>query len=424
MINFTTGSTPRPLCLVVVGIAAMMFAGGRGASAAGDPKPSGGATLPAGTILHLHLKTTVSTKTSKEGQEITASLVREATLQDGVALPLGSTLHGIVERCSQPETPDQRAQLLLSFRQIDIAGEGTLKLKGHVTAVSNARESLLADGTIVGVLETEAPVSLLGGVLQKIGERNSSIGDQIQKQKIGQVNTAIELPAGSDLRFTLTEPLTVKRLVATSPGRLPGGMHEIVASVLTDAPQRAQNKENKPGDPINLVLVGTQQEIEQAFRQAGWTEPKRKNQESILRTVGAVMSDEGYGSAPVSDLYLFGRREDLAFQKTLNTFNKRHHLRLWQTTTHAPDGRPVWLAAATHDIGLDIHPGVVSHSTDPDLDDERAQVGADLVEGGAVQATEFVMPPNPLSKGMTATGGAWHTDGRLLAIALKPGVVQ
>lgn len=378
------------------------------------------ATVPAGTILHLHLKTAVSTKTSKEGQPITATVVREVLIANGVALPLGSTLHGVVERCAQPADADKRAELLLSFHQIDVAGSGTLALKGQLSGVSNARESLLADGTIVGVLQTEAPVSYLGGILQKIGGMNSTIGDQIQKQKIGQVNTSIELPPGSDLLYTLAEPLTVARLYASSgSGRLPGSLHEAVTSTLYDAPQRAESEKRQPGDPINLVFVGTAQEIERAFQQAGWTEPKKTNQQSIWKTATAVINNDGYGTAPISDLYLFGRKEDLAFEKTLNTFNKRHHLRLWQTASRASDGRPIWLAAATHDIGLDVHPGVVSHATDPDLDDERAQVGADLVDGGNVQATELVTPPSPLSKGMTATGGAWHTDGRLLAIDLK-----
>ena len=194
-----------------------------------------------------------------------------------------------------------------------------------------------------------------------------------------------------------------------------------MANVLADAPKRAASKDNRPGDPINLVFVGTAQEIEQAFHQAGWTEPKKKNQQSIWKTAQAVINNDGYNAAPVSDLYLFGRKEDLAFEKTLNTFNKRHHLRLWQTPASAPDGRPIWLAAATHDVGIDVHPGVVSHATDPDLDDERAQVGSDLFWSGAVQAAELIAPPNPLSSGMTATGGAWHTDGRLFVIDLKAG---
>ena len=411
---------PRPVIVyagffsLVVGICGLSI---MPAGAAGAP------AISAGTVLYLHLQTAVSTKTSQPGQPITANLARELEVQGGIAIPLGSTLKGTIEKCSQPNQSDQRAQLLLRFDQLTIPGQGDFPLKGHLSEVSNAREKLLADGTIVGVLESETAASLLSGPLQKLGQMDSTVNAQIQKQRIAQVNTAIEFPVGTDLQFTLTEPVRLKSVVPSSgPGRLPVSLRSSVAKVLADAPKRAESKDNHPGDPINLVFVGTAQEIEQAFHQAGWTEPKKKNQKSIWKTAEAVINDEGYDAAPVSDLYLFGRKEDLAFEKTLNTFNKRHHLRLWQTQATAPDGRPLWLAAATHDIGIDVHPGVVSHATDPNLDDERAQVGFDLIGGGGVQAAELVAPPNPLSKGMTATGGAWHTDGRLFVIDLKAGL--
>ena len=382
-------------------------------------------TLPAGTILYLHLQTAVSTKTSKQGQAVAASLAREVGVEGGIAIPFGSTLGGTIEKCTQPTASDQRAELLLSFVQLTIPGEGTFPVKGHLSGVSNARETLQADGTIVGVLESETPASMLSGVLQKLGQIDTSVNDQIQKQKIGVVNTAVEFPVGTDIQFTLTEPLILKSLVPSAgPGQLPANLRTSVANVLADAPKRAASKDNRPGDPINLVFVGTVQEIEQAFRQAGWAEPKKKNQQSIWKTAQAVINDDGYDAAPVSDLYLFGRKEDLAFEKTLNTFNKRHHLRLWQTSMNAPDGRPIWLAAATHDVGIDVHPGVISHATDSNLDDERSQVGYDLYLGGAVQAAELIAPPNPLSNGMTATGGAWKTDGRLFVIDLKGGAAS
>jgi hypothetical protein len=337
-----------------------------------------------------------------------------------VAIPYGATLGGRIEKCSQPTDSSQASELLLSFGQLTIPGEGTFTVKGHLSAVSNAREQMNSDGTIVGVLQSQTPASLLSGALQKLGNMNSSINDQIQKQKIGQVNTAIELPVGADLQFTLTEPLKLNRLLASAgPNQLSAPLRASVAQALADAPKRAASKDNRPGDPINLVFVGTQQDIERAFQQAGWSEPKKKNDTSIWKTAQAVINDDGYDAAPVSDLYVFGRKEDLAFEKTFNTFNKRHHLRLWHTTATAPDGRPIWVAAATHDVGIDVHPGVISHATDPDLDDERAQVSSDLFAAGGVEAAELIRPPNPISSGVTATGGKWHTDGRLFVIDVK-----
>jgi len=412
-----------PLAIVVLTLACILLSvcpsSGAPWPAPSEPPPDA-ATLPSGTVLYLHLKDAVSTKTAKDGQAVVASLAREAEVEGGTLIPFGSTLNGTIEKCSQPTTSDQRAELRFNFNSLAIPGEDSVTVKGHISAVSNARETLLADGTITGVLESETPATLLTGVLAKLGQMDSSVNDQIQKQRIGQVNTAIELPAGADLQFMLDAPLTLKHVVRSAgPQRVPSDLRTNVEKLLADAPKRAQSRDNHPGDPINLVFVGTAQEIERAFQQAGWIEPKKKNQQSIWKTAQAVINDEGYNAAPVSDLYVFGRKEDLAFEKTLDTFNKRHHLRLWQTQATAPDGRPIWLGAATHDVGIDVHPGVVSHATDPNLDDERAQVGYDLFTSGGLQAAEFIAPLNPLSSGQTATGGAWHTDGRLFLLDIK-----
>jgi len=381
---------------------------------------TGTPTLSAGTVLHLRLQTAVSTKTSKTGGAIAAELAREADLRGETVLPYGTTFKGAIKTCSPPAASGDRAQLLLSFSQLTVPGEGDFALQGRLSGISNARENLLANGTVVGVLESETPASLLGGLLARLGQADSTINDEIQKQKIGQVNTAVELPAGADLEFTLTGPLVLKRFVPSAgPAPLSFATQALVESALADAPQRAASKDHHPGDPINLVFIGSAQEIEHAFREAGWIEPKRKTGQSIWKTTEAVINDDGYNAAPVSDLYVFGRRQDLAFEKTLDTFNKRHHLRLWKSAASTPDGRPIWLGAATHDIGIDIHLGVISHATDPDLDDEGAQVGSDLFLGGQVQAAGFVTPRAPLSSGWTATGGAWHTDGKLYVIDLK-----
>ena len=380
------------------------------------------ASVPAGTVLYVRLLTPVSTKTSKKGDAVSAVIAREVTAQGGVAIPIGANLKGRIEKCEPPSTPDQHAELLLNFTELDITGEKSLKIDGHLSGVSNARETVQPDGTILGVLQTEAPVTLLSGALKKLGNMDPSIAQEIEKQKIGQVDTSISYAAGTDLQFTLTQALGVAQILPSAgPGPLPSELGASLSVFLAQAPERSMSKDDKPGDPVNLVFIGTTQEIEQAFGKAGWSEPKTKSGQSIADTVRAVMNDEGFGAAPVSDLYLYGRKEDLAFEKMLNTFNKRHHLRLWQSAVKAPDGRPIWLGAATHDTGIDVHPGVVSHATDPDLDDERSQVQADLVASGAVQAAGLVTRPNPLTSGFTATGGAWHTDGRLLAVDFKAG---
>jgi hypothetical protein len=243
-----------------------------------------------------------------------------------------------------------------------------------------------------------------------------------EEKAFGKSDTSINYGPGTDITLVLDKPLSLAELpLFASFNQLPTGVPDAVARMLQDAPQRASGKDGKPGDPLNLVVIGNISEIREVFKQAGWSEAERKTGKAVWDTVRAVAGDQGFGRAPVSDLYLFGHREDLAFEKMLNTFLKRHHMRLWRTAATTPDGREIWLGAATHDTGLDVHPGVVSHQIDPDLDAERAKVGADLRVTGLVTAEQLVTRANPLSQGLTATGGAWKTDGRLLVICVTLG---
>lgn len=380
---------------------------------------AGDATLPAGAKLFVRLETPVSTTSSHLRAPITARVVREVLSPQGVAIPLGVRVRGRVEKLIPSSNPTDRALLRLAFTQLEIPGQAPIAFAAHVAEVENARETVLPNGTIRGVLASELPLSLIDDALGKLGK---STGVQASGDKaFGKPNTAIEYAAGTDLQLSLDQPLSVNRVSPPAASQsLEPSVRAALDRMLADAPQRASGKDGKPGDPLNLVLIGSEAEIGRTFEQAGWSVPERSSGKSIGDTVRAAIGDVGYGKAPISDLYLYGRREDLAFEKMLNTFAKRHHLRIWRTPVRTPDGRHIWLVAATHDTGIDIHPGVVSHAIDPDLDDERAKVGADLLAGGTVSAEQLVTRANPLSEGLTATGGAWKTDGQLLAIEFKP----
>ena len=396
------------------------------ASSGAEDGASTGATLPPGTVLWLRLETPLSTKSCHLRQSVTARVVREVKESDGVAIPLGAIVRGSIEKLIPSSSPDDRARLLARFTNLEIPGQPSLSIVGHVREIENARESVQPDGTIRGLLASEVPVSHLEEAVAKLGKSNPEVAAEIekaQKRNLGQSDTSIDYPAGTDLAFVLDQALTVDRVFPPAvPDQLGTTVSASVGSLLADAPLRSEGKDGKPGDPLNLVLIGNVDEIRRVFLAAGWSEAESKSDKSIWRTVRAVAANVGYGSAPVSQLYLYGRPEDLAFEKMLNTFTKRHHLRLWRSPKATADGREIWLGAATHDTGIDIHPGVVSHAIDPDLDAERAKVAADLMVTGRVAAEQLVARPNPLSQGLTATGATWRTDGRLLGIELNSSV--
>jgi hypothetical protein len=385
-----------------------------------------GVTLPAGTVIYLRLETPVSTTASHLNAAVSARVVRDVPATEGgeqVAVPIGAQIKGSIQRLIPSSSPTDRALLRLRFSQLEIPGRPPVAIEGHVLDVENARESVLSDGTIQGVLASELPLTMIEGALDRLKKTSPDMGGEMQKQaekNLGKSDTSINYPAGTDFSFTLDKPLAPNQLSSPSvAAQLPAGATEAVERLLADAPQRAAGKDGKPGDPLNLVFIGSAEQIRQTFEQAGWAEAEKLTGKSLFETVRAVMANQGYGSAPVSQLYLYGRSEDLAFQKMLNTFAKRHHLRIWRSPATTADGREIWLGAATHDTGWDIRPGVVSHAIDPELDKERAKVGADLAATGRVSAELLVARPNPLSEGLTATGAMWKTDGHLLVIDLK-----
>jgi hypothetical protein len=375
--------------------------------------------LASGAQLYLRLETAVSTQTSHLHGAVRARVVREVDGPNGVLIPLGAEVRGRLEKLIPSSSPTDRARLLVRFEQLDIPGKPPVEVTGHVMEIENARESVLSDGTIRGVIASELPLTHLESALGKLEKEREGL-TKAKEKVLGKSDTSIEFPVGTDFVWVLDKPLVLPETDLPMAARqLSAGVAEAVERLLVDAPQRASGKNQQPGDPLNLVFIGNAEAIRGAFREAGWSEAEKVSSKSVWETVRAVAADKGYAAAPVSQLFLYERPEDLAFEKMLNTFMKRHHLRVWRSPATTRDGREIWLGAATHDTGLDVRPGVVSHAIDPDLDAERAKVGADLLVTGRVHAQQLVARPNPLREGLTATGAYWRTDGQLLATELK-----
>ena len=388
-----------------------------------ESSPANSLLLPKGTILYVRLETPVSTTSSKVHQKVAAQTVRQNFIGGKVAVPLDAQLTGEIEKLQTSTTPDDPSVVVIHFTQLELPGEKPVNLTCHLTEVENARETVLKDGTIQGVVASDLGSTYVDNALGKLAQQLPSMSGAIEsfeKKQIGTPDTAISYPAGTDMEVALDNPLPVRKFFAPAAAeQIPETALGAVREVLAKAPQRSATQKNTPGDPLNLVFIGSEQEIRQAFQKAGWDIPAIRQTQSIAKTVQAVVQGAGYGVAPISNLYLYGRPQDLAFEKVLNTFAMRHHLRLWRAPIAAPGGSPLWLGAAVHDTGFDIHPGVASHATNPDLDAERTKVGADLLATGSVAAEQLVTPPHPLSHGLTGTGGAWQTDGQLLVIDFK-----
>ncbi|MDY3553685.1 LssY C-terminal domain-containing protein [Gemmata sp. JC717] len=186
-------------------------------------------------------------------------------------------------------------------------------------------------------------------------------------------------------------------------------------------PVLTSKRDGTPGDPVNLRLVATREELVRAFCAAGWVTADPVTVRSSLRIGASVVLNRPYPSAPVSDLYLFGRAQDVAFERALGSARTRHHVRFWRAGCDAT-GRPVWLGAGTFDVRVGRGPatGKLTHRIAPDVDTERDGILADLARGGGLSAARVEPRGGPFS-GRNGEGDRYFTDGGVGAGVLTSG---
>ena len=178
------------------------------------------------------------------------------------------------------------------------------------------------------------------------------------------------------------------------------------------------------GDLVNFVLVGSDKQVTNAFKAAGWILPDKTNQDAVVSAVLATLQKEAYVSVPMSTLFLFGRGQDYGYARAeaIKVIGQRDHFRIWQTPFKGPNGQTLWAGAGTHDIGIEKDQrkeNAVTHKIDPDIDGERDFIAATLQQVGMVEATGYMDRPKQIKSTKTATGGEIKTDGRTLVIVLK-----
>ncbi len=195
----------------------------------------------------------------------------------------------------------------------------------------------------------------------------------------------------------------------------------ITARTLANLPRRVSDQQGNVGDVVNFLIAGAGQDVLKAFMGAGWVQVDKTTKDAILHGLLATLSKDEYTQMPMSVLYLFGRPQDygLAHAEPFTVVATRNHLRLWKAPMKV-NGQELWAGAATHDIGFerDDRNGGVTHKIDPNIDLERTYVGETLFATGMVKKIAYMVPPNPVKEAKTATGGSFHSDGRVLVMSL------
>jgi hypothetical protein len=373
--------------------------------------------LPVGTPLSVRLTTRVSSSRSHAGDAVAAVLITPVEVDGLTVLPAGWTLRGIVREAGKV---GGRASLDLEFSELVDEDDEESSISTRVVAVDNSRESVEDDGRIVGLRPKRRLPSPLAAVLMLLAHEHPVALAAFEAGRLvlrAVQRSAIDYGPGVELSLALAAPLQVTGDPTPVPQWAPDPSLSALAQTV---PFRTQaTKRHRDADVTNLLLVGSQAKVEDAFVEAGWAQARPMGLRERFRALLALVLKHGCQTAAVSRLDLEGRPPDLVFEKQNNTLSKRHHVRLWQEEDSRGD--TVWVGAATHDVAIafDRSRHAFTHRIDPRIDAEREKIVNDLRLTGEVATTSIVDRSHPPLAGNAATDPI-ETDGRMAVVVLRP----
>lgn len=234
---------------------------------------------------------------------------------------------------------------------------------------------------------------------------------------------SMETPNGT---YSVHIDRTPGKAVVTSATQSKYDFQPLFAELNSKLPYRVTDQPTggNPGDLVNFVLIGTQDQVTSALKAAGWIVADKTDKQAVLSALVATLQKNVYVAVPLSILYLFGRSQDYGYERAeaVMVSMQRNHFRIWQAPFKAPQGSPIWAGAGTHDIGIEKDQrsaNAITHKIDADVDNERDFIGQTLQQSGQVEAMAYMTRSNPIKSTKTATGGEITSDGRVLVIVLN-----
>jgi LssY C-terminus len=202
---------------------------------------------------------------------------------------------------------------------------------------------------------------------------------------------------------------------------LPAGASRPLVAVpdLPDFWPRSETKAGKfLGDAMNLVFLGTLEDLDTAFLRAGWVGAKRTSFGTVSREIVAGLANRQSIGAPMATQYFRGRPQDLVYQLAGPNARYRHHARIWQLDSLGS----IWVGAATEDAGMKVNPfkGRFTHAIRPNIDEERDRIMRELEATGCADLVDYITTPGAITHGRNYTGQQFVSDGRTVVISVRP----
>ena len=202
-------------------------------------------------------------------------------------------------------------------------------------------------------------------------------------------------------------------------------MNEMRTYLRDTLPCCTANEEGlQQGDPINIVIIGSGELGISALSASGWQFTEAITIDSIRRLIGAAIEEAEFPTAPISALYLFDRKQDVALQRGRSEIDQRNHMRLWLAPFRC-EGQPVWIGQISRDIGVKLtskSKTFTTHVIDPNIDEAREYLLHSLLHSESVEKFAFVQGVGMASQnnpGKNLTDDPYVTDGMRLIMWLS-----
>lgn len=383
-------------------------------------------TIPAGVVLEVRLEQPISSYSTPKGTHVSCLLIAPVSADGKVLLPMGITLKGSVVAVRKVGLGfvHETAQIDLVLQTLVLADGTTVPIPMQLTQVENARESVDKEGRIQGIRSTATLSQRASGTvgMLALGDPIAAVFTVAASSSVLRFSEPeILLPTGTELTAKLTAPIEIPTQhidptpTVTTTAEEAAQLHDVIRKqpfrTVTDGTPRV------PSDLINLMFIGSSGAVARAFAASGWEPVDELNAQTTYSTVRSIAENQGYRRAPMSTLLLEGVPPKFAYAKTLNTFSKRHHLRIFSSDA-TWQGEPVWNSSSTHDIGIGFSKKnkTFIHLIDSNIDNERAKVVDDLLLTGCVTGVQMVSRPWVPMDAKNGTNEALITDGKIAVI--------
>lgn len=348
--------------------------------------------IPAGTDLEARLSTPTGSRISHPGDPVQAVIIAPLVLNGRLVVPQGAIVSGIVSKVERLGLGLKHltAGITYRFDTLELPDGTAMSIQARVADVETAKERVNSLGMVGGIYPTANLSSSIALYTLRLLCVDPDFGLPMLGVKFliaRSPDPEIYFPAGTEviLQLAATVDIPIHNISYDRIASLSAAEMADAHRVLSELPRQRTDSGNRPSDLINILFFGNRDSIGRAFHAAGWSGAQRSSLLTIYRMYHCMVQRMGYGMAPMGKLTFNGLAADAEYQKSLDTFSKRHHLRLWKQ-----NNQDVWLGAATEDTGYTVRHMHLTHATDPLIDNERTKVLNDLSLTGCVEAADLV----------------------------------